>query len=221
MTSEIEISSEQMFDRHLMVRDLGCIRSGMRIFSSVGFSLAPADALLVSGPNGAGKSSLLRVLGGLIEPADGSISFAPIQGAQVPVPEASHLIGHLEAIKPGLSLFENLAFWIGLLGDVSANQVRARAKLALTAVNLAHLIDRPARFLSAGQKRRLALSRLVASPRALWLLDEPTLGLDTNSQQGLARLLAAHRAQGGIVIVTSHQPIDLPGARTLDLGHSP
>ncbi len=214
MTPPDPIKPGSLFDLSLRVHDLACHRSGRAVFQGLGLDLAPSQALLVTGPNGSGKSSLLRMVGGLINPANGTIR---MNDPELIVAEQSHLIGHLEGIKLALTLGENVAYWIGLLGHVPPNAAAKRVQTALSAVDLHHLTDRPARFLSAGQKRRLGLARLIAAPRAIWLLDEPTLGLDQASIGRLEAMMAAHRAQGGIVIATSHQPIELPGAFSLRL----
>lgn len=190
----------------LEARDLAVFRGERLVFAGLGFRLARGGALLLRGPNGSGKSTLLRALAGLTPLAAGRLLW---QGEDALADLPTHAarlawLGHQDAVKPGLSVAENLRFW----GEPTP---------ALEAVGLAALADLPARLLSAGQKRRLAIARLAASPRPLWLLDEPTLGLDAASVERLGSLLAAHRARGGLVIAATHLPLPLPDAALLSL----
>jgi heme exporter protein A len=188
----------------LRAEGLAAFRGERLVFSGVSFSVTPGGALLLVGPNGSGKSTLLRILAGLgrIEAGrllwDGADTLAdlPAHAARV------RYLGHQDAVKPGLTVTENLRFWGG----------QAAIADALDRVDLARLADLPGRMLSAGQKRRLAIARLVLSPAALWLLDEPTLGLDVASVARFGDLLAAHRAQGGMIVAATHLPLPLPGA---------
>ena len=184
------------------------------LFEDIDFSLSPGDALLVTGPNGAGKSTLLRILAGLLPAADGHAEIMP---ASAPDSTALHYLGHANAIKLALLVEENIGFWASL-GLIGGAEKAAAIEQALNSFNLLELRDLPARFLSAGQKRRLALSRLLASPAPLWLLDEPTTALDTASTALFERAVATHRAQGGMAIVATHQPLDIPSAQQLHLG---
>lgn len=195
----------------LEARDLACIRGEHAVFSGLSFGVASGGALLLTGANGAGKSSLLRVLAGLLDPAEGALLW---QGEDALADRAAHAgrlryLSHLDALKPALSLRENLLFDAAIRGGgIGA---------ALEAVGLASLADVPARLLSAGQRRRLALGRLALGTAPLWLLDEPTTGLDTASIERLGALLARHRALGGMVIAATHLPLPLPGAAELRL----
>jgi heme exporter protein A len=193
--------------------NLKCERGERPVFAGLDFSLAPGEALVVTGPNGSGKSTLLRLIAGLVPRAGGALLCDGAEVAQDwPAFRARlHYVGHLDAIKPALTLSETLAFWVRLHGG------RADVLATLDAFGLAPLADLPARLLSVGQRRRLALARLVAVPRTLWLLDEPTTALDAAAQARLAALLAAHRAAGGLVIAATHADLGLEGAERLDL----
>jgi heme exporter protein A len=190
----------------LEARELACWRGERAIFAGLSFTLPPGGALLLVGANGAGKSSLLRVLAGLIPAAEGDLLWQGEDALADRVAHARRLryLSHQDALKPSLTAAENLGFYARLWGgDVAA---------ALDSVGLGPLAELPARVLSSGQKRRLALARLALAPAALWLLDEPTVGLDTASVSRLGGLLAAHREAGGAVIAATHLPLPLPGA---------
>lgn len=195
----------------LTAEDVAVFRGERLIFRDFSFQVPSGGALVLAGPNGSGKSTLLRLLAGLVRPEvgrvlwDGSDAFADLaeHGRRVAY------LGHLDAVKPGLTVSENLGF----AASVSGRSVMT----ALEAVGLEGLADLPARMLSAGQKRRLALSRLVLSAAPLWLLDEPTLGLDTRSIERFGGLLAVHRAGGGIVVAATHVPLPLADTATLRL----
>jgi len=193
----------------LRADNIACQRGGRLLFSGVSFTLAAGELLALTGPNGSGKTSLLRLIAGLAEPDSGVIALDG-KHADLTVGQHSHLIAHREAIKLALTVRENLEFWAAYLGggDVSA---------ALASFDLANLADYPAQFLSAGQRRRLALSRLCLVRRALWLLDEPTTGLDDKSQKKLAHAIADHLAQGGLAIAATHGSLRLELQRHLHL----
>ena len=176
----------------------------------VGFALPAGGALLLTGANGAGKSTLLRLLAGLRRPDGGAIRWNGTPIADDPGAHAARcgFIGEQNALKPGLTAAENLRF---------AAAGRAIAP-ALEAFELTGLADLPTRMLSAGQRRRLALARLLVGTASLWLLDEPTLGLDTASVARLGAALAAHRAGGGLVVAATHLDLPLPDAQALRLG---
>ncbi len=197
-------------------RDLVCVRGERTVFRKIGFALDDGQALVLRGTNGSGKSSLLRLMAGLLHPAAGSLDW---DGQPVALdPEAHHYriryLGHLDAVKPALTVCENLAFWCALArGQARAASVRD----ALARFGLDRLGDIPARMLSAGQRRRLALARLLAAPAALWLLDEPTVSLDTESTAVLAETLTQHLRDGGLAVIATHGELTLPGAIELDL----
>jgi heme exporter protein A len=197
--------------------DLTCIRGGRRVFSGVSFSVASARALLLTGPNGAGKSSLLRMIAGLIRPAEGHLA---LDGGdpELSVGEQAHYVGHLDPLKPALTVAENLGFWTRFLNGGAATAAAAQPAKALAEVGLGDLADLPAGYLSAGQRRRLSLARILAVPRPIWLLDEPTTALDAASQERLFRLMAAHLLGGGIIVAATHGPVGLPDAAELRLG---
>ena len=202
-------------------RELECRRGLRAVFKGVAFDLAAGGALVLTGPNGSGKSSLLRVLAGLTPASAGEVLW---QGAAIGQDREAHrarlaYLGHLDAVKPALSVAENLDFWIALGGGDGGERTARGA--ALERFGLAPLAGLPARYLSAGQKRRLSLARVAALPRALWLLDEPSVGLDEQAQAALMDALAGHRRAGGIAVVSTHAPLALSGAAVLDLaGHA-
>jgi heme exporter protein A len=192
--------------------DLGCVRGDREVFYGINFSISSGEALAVLGPNGAGKSSLLRVIAGLVRTASGRLT---LDGGdpELTLPEQAHYLGHLDALKPSLSVAENLAFWAGYLGTGAGNVAKA-----LDGVGLAAIGDLPAAYLSAGQRRRLSIARLVAVARPIWLLDEPTSTLDQAAQGRLAELMRTHMAGGGLIIAATHGPLGLDRAQELRLG---
>ncbi len=196
-------------------RELSCIRGERLIFAGLSFRLRPGEALLVTGRNGAGKSSLLRLMAGLLPTFAGQLLW---NGMALSDPEPfradMRYLGHLDAVKPALTVEENLSFWSAL--HPSSTTARASAD-ALAEVGLAPLSDLPARFLSAGQRRRLALARLFVAPGRLWLLDEPTVALDQTSVRAVARAISRHRSYGGMAVVSTNVALDLPEAQQLDM----
>ncbi len=182
------------------------------VFGDVNFALASGQLLELRGPNGAGKSSLLRLIAGLGEPVQGEIA---LDGGSpdLTIGQQAHYAAHQEAIKSPLTVAENLEFWGDFLGG-------GDPEAALAAFDLADLAQYPAALLSAGQKRRLSLSRLALVPRLIWLLDEPTLGLDQASLERLMRLLRGHLSGGGLAIVATHAALALAADATITLGAS-
>ncbi len=202
-------------DLILHAHDLALARGGRRLAQGLSFTVKGGEALLVTGPNGAGKSTLLRVLAGLLAPASGALS---LEGAGVETPGlAAHYLGHAEALKGALTPRENLEFWSAMLkiGDLGLDPQSALERVAMN-----HAPDIPVSYLSAGQRRRVAIARLLVAPRPLWLLDEPTTALDAASQLRLAALMKDHLAAGGLIVAATHGDLGLP-ARELRLGATP
>jgi heme exporter protein A len=195
----------------LVASDLGCVRGGRQVFRELSFAVGAGEALLVTGPNAVGKSSLLRLVAGLVRPQQGQLELAG-GDPELTLGEQAHYLGHLDALKPSLSVVENLTFWVDFLGG------QAKGAAALAAVGLGALAHLPATYLSAGQRRRLSLARLIAVERPIWLLDEPTSALDASGQTMLAELMRAHLAHGGLILAATHGPIGLDGIMELRLG---
>lgn len=188
-------------------------RGGRRVLDRIDLAVGPGEALALTGPNGVGKSTLLRAIAGLCAVRAGTIQLVGWSGAPA---AAMHLVGHLDAVKPQLGVHDNLAFW-GRWLDLSGRACRPEAvEAALCALGLAALGETPAAFLSQGQRRRLALARLALVPRPMWLLDEPTAGLDAASRRRFAALMAAHLAAGGSILAATHEALEVP-ARELAL----
>lgn len=195
---------------------LTCLRGERLVFVGLEFALNAGDALLLVGPNGSGKSSLLRLMALLLRPWRGDFHWNGAPVGDDPDAHRARLryVGHLDGVKPVLTGLESLSFWAALDG---APDPESRALAALERLGLERLAQVPGRYLSAGQKRRLNLARLLLLPVPLWLLDEPTNGLDVASTARLEDELAAHRAAGGIVIASTHTPLALAGAASLRL----
>ena len=196
----------------LVGENLAAMRADRLVFARVDLAVGPGEALLLRGPNGAGKSTLIRMLAGLLRPVAGCVAWA---GEDIRVDLVAHagrvaMLGHQDAVKPALSVTGNLALFARGGGE--------RVAAALAAMGLETLADLPGRLLSAGQKRRLALARLAVREATLWLVDEPTLGLDDASLGRLGALLAGHLAGGGMVVAATHVDLPLPGCRVLRLG---
>jgi heme exporter protein A len=197
--------------------DLACVRGGRRVFAGINFAVESSKSMVLIGANGAGKSSLLRLIAGLIRPAQGSLAL--IGGdSELDVGEQAHYVGHLDPLKPALTVMENLAFWVCFLNGEAPAKYRDAAQQGLDAVGLGELGHLPAGYLSAGQRRRLSLARLLAVPRPIWLLDEPTTALDAASQERLSGVMRAHLGDGGIILAATHGPVGLDDARELRLG---
>jgi heme exporter protein A len=171
------------------------------VFSGLDFTAASGEALAVTGPNGSGKTSLLRLIAGLLSVTDGSID---LEGGdcELTLPEQAHYLGHRDALKPSLSVLENLSFWRDFLGGETFDAAKSLAEVGLD--HAAHL---PAAFLSAGQRRRLSVARLLAVRRPIWLLDEPVSALDAAGQNLFTGLMSHHLARGGLIVAATHAPL--------------
>ena len=201
-------------EEELVAEGLACRRGERLVFTGLDCRLAAGGALVLTGTNGSGKSSLLRLFATLLVPAAGALSLggAPVIREAARYRAVVHYVGHQDAAKPAFSPREMLRVWAALRG-VAAPAI----ELALAAFGLGAVADRPCRWLSAGQRRRLALARLVAAPAPIWLLDEPAAALDGDGEARLAGLIAEHRSAGGRVVVATHQPIRLDDADTIVL----
>jgi heme exporter protein A len=253
----------------LVASDLVCVRGGRQVFAGVSFAVGAGQTLVVSGPNGAGKTSLLRMVAGLLRVEAGHIELKDGE-PDLTIAEQAHFLGHQDALKPSLSVAENLQFWARYLGaegppasprpqtdqssltfprasearqdgkppeadaehvefvekpSQSAVAAKARAvrgkpttiALALDAVGLEELADLPAGYLSAGQRRRLSIARLLAIRRPIWLLDEPTAALDTTGQARLAELMQMHISGAGLILAATHGPLGIDANHELAL----
>jgi len=194
--------------------DLLCIRGGREVFAGLAFALRGGEAILVTGRNGAGKSSLLRMIAGFVPIAGGRLELND-GDPELTLAEQAHYLGHQDALKPSLTVGENFSFWARYLGGDGL-----AAQDALATVGLDALAELPAAYLSAGQRRRLSIARLVAVRRPIWLLDEPTSALDRSAQERLSSLMRQHLGGGGMIIAAAHGPIGLERARELRLGEA-
>jgi heme exporter protein A len=195
-------------------RSVICARGGREVFANLDFEAASGEVLAVTGANGSGKTSLLRLIAGLLTPAGGVIALDG-SGSELTLPEQAHYLGHRDALKPALSVLENLSFWRDFLGGevFDANE-------GLASVGLGHAAHLPAAYLSAGQRRRLSLARLLAVRRPIWLLDEPTAALDAAGQDLFAGLMRDHLARGGMIVAATHGPLGID-ASELRIGGRP
>jgi heme exporter protein A len=185
----------------LSTSDLAVARGGVTVLQGLTFALSPGQALILRGPNGSGKTTLLRTLAGLQPPAQGSYHLPPDSVAYA---------AHADGLKSTLTVAENLSFWSQIYGGPPIDH-------ALTALNLTQLTRRRAGELSAGQKRRLGLARLLVTGRPVWLLDEPTVSLDVASVALFADVVRAHLTKGGLAVIATHVDLGLPEATVLDL----
>jgi heme exporter protein A len=203
----------------LVADRLSSIRGGRTLFSELSFAVEGGEVLLLLGPNGAGKTTLIRMIVGLFAPASGRIS---LDGgdAERTLGEQCHYVGHLNALKSSLTVGENASFWGRFLGG-SGGGGGDRVEAALASFGLAHLRDIPAAYLSAGQKRRLGIARVLLADRPIWLLDEPTVSLDSAAQDMLNAAVDAHVAAGGLVVAATHVPLGFAKTRELHLGNRP
>jgi len=202
--------------------NLMCVRGERTVFHALDFNVEAGGALVLIGPNGAGKSSLLRMMASLLRPAEGRMMWrtdddedgvwddvwddVDLHGGRL------HYVGHHDAVKPVLTAAENIGFWARLRGGGEES-----IQDALGALDINHLYDVPGRFLSAGQKRRVNLARIIAAPAPLWLLDEPTTALDKATIKRLEAAIQRHRDAGGMVVLSTHADVNTPGAEILNL----
>jgi heme exporter protein A len=202
------------FSARMVVTDLACTRGGQAVFEGLSFTVEPGEAIELRGANGAGKSSLLRILATLLPAARGSVQLDdPARDADEERTASLLYLGHLDAVKAAETVARQLGVWAALLGAPAT-----RVREALKAVGLERLAERAGGTLSAGQRRRLALARLLLAPRALWLLDEPSAPLDAEGRAMLGALIAGHCAQGGLLIAAVHDPLPGVSARVLEIG---
>lgn len=192
----------------LTLKDLAGERAGRIIFSDVSFVLEDGELLTITGTNGSGKSTLLRVIAGLLPAVSGEIRITNQENPR----EAMHYLGHLNALKAALSIEENLQFWQDYCGTPLMN-----VEDALTAVELPNIAHLPASYLSAGQKRRVSIAKLLVSYKPVWLVDEPTAALDKNSEEIFAGLVEDHLSNGGIAIAATHKPLGLSATKSKTL----
>jgi heme exporter protein A len=200
-------------------RGVSCVRGGREVLSGLDFEVSSGEALAVTGPNGSGKTSLLRIMAGLLALAGGSIH---LEGGEdeLTLPEQAHYLGHRDAMKPALSVLENLSFWRNFFGGEAFDpqeNLSENLSESLNKVGLDHAAHLPAAYLSAGQRRRLSIARLLAIRRPIWLLDEPTSALDAAGQTLFANLTRDHLARGGLVVAATHAPLGIE-ARELTIG---
>lgn len=206
----------------LIADQLTLERSGRIIRAGISFAVGAGEAMQVRGPNGAGKTTLLRTIAGFLAQAHGSIRLEGTAEPGAPVSEHCHYVGHLNGAKAALTVAENVRFWTEILrapGPAAASGVQQAHNLesAIARVGLTPATDIQAAYLSAGQKRRLALARLLVVPRLTWLLDEPATSLDQAGQELLATIAREHLAAGNIIVAATHAPLGFAAARTLDL----
>jgi heme exporter protein A len=186
-------------------QNLRCVRGGREVFSGLDFAVSAGELLAITGANGSGKTSLLRLIAGLLVASGGSVE---LEGGEteLSLAEQAHYLGHRDALKPALSVAENLSFWRDFLGGEMSDRGRS-----LAAAGLDHAAHLPAAYLSAGQRRRLSIARLLVVRRPVWLLDEPTSALDVAGQDLFVRLMRDHLTGGGIIIAATHAPLGING----------
>jgi heme exporter protein A len=201
--------------RIVRIKTLALTRGERRLFSDLDLEISSGQAVALTGRNGAGKTSLLRAVAGLLRPRAGDIGFLGADGpleAEAARAEGLHLVGHQDGLKAARTAWEELTFQTLWTGGSTASARAAAERLDLT-----RLLDLEVRRLSAGQRRRLALARLVASPRPLWLLDEPMAPLDAGHREGFGAIMAEHLAGGGLILAAVHDPLPVP-ARSVEIG---
>ena len=201
--------------RAVLIQELAISRGERRLFSGLNLTLRAGEAAVLVGRNGAGKTSLLRAVAGLLRPAEGSIAFETAEGqieADTARAEQLHMLGHQDGLKSSRTAWEELRFQTLWTGGTEES-----ARAAAQRFDLPRLLDLEVRRLSAGQRRRLALARLAASPRSLWLLDEPMAPLDAAQREAFGAVMAEHLAAGGMILASVHDPLPIP-ARSVEIG---
>jgi len=192
-------------------QDISCTRGGRAVFTGISFNVEAGEALAITGANGAGKSSLLRILAGLLPLTEGRLHYNE-SAPELTLPEQAHYLGHRDPFKPALSVRENLTFWQRYLGGPSSD-----IECSLDLAGLGAISHLPAGYLSAGQKRRLSIARLIAVKRPIWLLDEPATTLDAAGQSAFIAIMQSHLDGGGLIAAATHVPLGIT-ARELRLG---
>jgi heme exporter protein A len=201
----------------LLAENLSARRGEDLIFTDISFTLGAGESLVLTGRNGSGKSTLLRVVAGLLHPETGRVTWVSESAESgMRAAEACHYLGHRNAMKAELSVFENLSFWKEFFGDVEGSKGISPGEAAET-VGLGGIIHLPFGYLSAGQQRRMAFAKLLVAYRPVWILDEPTAALDVNAESMFTALINAHLSGGGIVLAATHQPLGLGNARELKM----
>jgi heme exporter protein A len=200
----------------LEATDLACARGGRLVFSGLSFRIESGDALAVTGPNGSGKTSLLRLFAGLLRPHSGSFR---LLGRSEEEPSI-HYLGHGDALKPPLTLRETLRFWSAVYRQQGRAPLDRELDEVASTVGLGHALDLRTGVLSAGQRRRAGLARLILSPRSLWLLDEPTSSLDREGEVLLGALMRNHLTAGGMIVAATHQDLPIESSASIHLGEA-
>lgn len=202
----------------LSIDNLTVERGSRRVIDRFSLQVAAGDAVMLTGPNGAGKTTLIRTIGGFLRPVEGTIRFEGGDDER-DLAAQCHYVGHLNGVKSSLTVAENLAFWASYLQQEGEDSHKAApVSHVLEVFGLTALAPVPAGYLSAGQKRRVGLARLMLTHRPVWLLDEPTVSLDSAAAALLAKLIGGHTAEGGIAIAATHLPLGLLSPRTIELG---
>lgn len=200
---------------HYQGNGLTCVRGDHRVFTDLDFTVSSGEMLVLKGHNGSGKSSLLRVMAGLITPRSGALSLNAISCELDPALHRTNIVyaGHLAGLKPTMTLRENLLHYTHIVRTTALQD--NEIEQACEALTLSHLVDEQLRYFSQGQTHRAALLKLTMARRAIWLMDEPTVGLDAGSRSALAGIMQQHLDRGGIIIAATHDPLSLDGKTLL------